>query len=91
MTEISIMLGVLLKAFFEVEIAVILLKSILAVFLKRDNAVLRMLSYAIEPAMFPVRFVVSKSAFLFRFPIDMITCITFLGLISMDMLFGTWF
>ena len=91
MTELSMILGVLLKAFFEVEMAAILLKSILSVFVKRDSIVCRMLSYAVEPAIFPVRLVVSKNVFLLRFPIDMTTCITFVGLVSMDMLFGTWF
>lgn len=91
MTELSIILGTLLKAFFELEMAAILIKSIMSVFLKRDSTVCRILSYAAEPAVFPIRIAVSKSSFLSRFPIDVTACMAFVVLALADILFGMWF
>ena len=91
MTELSLILGVMLKAFFEIEMAIILLKSIFVVFLKRDSALVRMLSYAAEPVIYPFRLVTSKSGMLSRIPVDISACIAFIVLASLDVLFGIWF
>ena len=91
MVELSIILGVFIKALLEIELAAILLRSILHIFLKRDCAIIRVLSYVTEPAIYPVRVLFSKTGLFSRAPIDFSMCATFLVLAALDVLFGVWF
>ena len=87
----TVLLGALLKTFFEVELAAILLKCIFDVFLKRDSSLCRMLSYMTEPVIYPVRVVFSATGIFSRVPIDMSVCVGFFVLAALDFIFGTWF
>ena len=91
MIELSIFLGAFIKALFEIELAAILLRSIVSIFLKREHAVCRLLSYVTEPVIYPVRMLFSKTGALLRVPIDLPMCVTVLILSALDMLLGAWF
>ena len=91
MTELSVVLGVLIKAMLEIELAAILLRSILCIFLKRSSSVGNVLIYVTEPVIYPVRMLFSKAVLFSRVPIDMPLCVTFLILSALDALFGVWF
>ena len=87
----SYLLGVVIKAFIEIELLAMLLKSIFAVFLKRDHPICNILLYMTEPVIRPVRVLFTKVGLFKRAPIDMSFCFAFVIMAALDMLFGAWF
>ena len=88
---VTLVLGALLKVFFELEIVAIVLKSIICIFQKRGSAVCRLLSYMTEPVIYPVRVLFSKVGLFSRLPIDAPMCASFILLSALNLLFETWF
>ena len=88
---ITYILGVIIRAFIEVELLAIFLKSILCMFLKVNSTICCILSYMTEPVIYPVRVLFSKVNLLRRLPLDVSPCLAFAVLGTLDILFGTWF
>ena len=88
---VTLVLGTLLKVFFELEIVAIVLRSIICIFWRRGSAVCRLLSYMTEPVIYPVRVLFSAMGLFSRIPIDAPMCAALVLLSAMSLLFGTWF
>ena len=85
------LLGVMVKAFIEIELLALLLKSIFAVLIRRDHAICNILSYVTEPVVSPVRVLFSKVGLFKRASIDMSVCFAFIILALLDLVFAAWF